>query len=84
VTTNDAGDDREQAITEQVVGSFAAGDDYLTDDAVFGVKDSLIDEFVEHPARGHMPSGFVPPGAPTDTAWCSLSYQFVLASQGRP
>jgi hydroxyquinol 1,2-dioxygenase len=63
---------------------FAAGDDHLGDDAVFGVKESLIAEFVEHPASGHVPSGFVPPGAPTDTAWSSLSYQFVLAAQGRP
>jgi hydroxyquinol 1,2-dioxygenase len=60
-------------LTTQV---FVAGDEYLDDDAVFGVKDSLVAEFVEHPA-----GEFAPPGAPAAGAWSSLSYEFVLATQ---
>ena len=37
---------------------FAAGDPYLDSDAVFGVKDSLVVEFAEHPA-GTAPDGRV-------------------------
>jgi hydroxyquinol 1,2-dioxygenase len=53
---------------------FAAGDEYLDNDAVFGVKPSLIAEFVEHPPDG------TPPGRATKSAWCSLDYDFVLGA----
>jgi hydroxyquinol 1,2-dioxygenase len=53
---------------------FAAGDRYLSNDAVFGVKDSLVVEFTEHPA------GEAPPGRRVDGPWSSVSYDFVLAS----
>lgn len=58
---------------------FAAGDPWLGDDAVFGVKDSLVAEFVEH-GPGDPP----PPGGPTGTPWTSLVYDFVLAPEGAP
>jgi hydroxyquinol 1,2-dioxygenase len=76
---------------------FVAGDEYLNDDAVFGVKDSLVAEFVQHAAGELAPPGA--PGAPGataaagapgatggtgtpgETAWSSLSYEFVLASR---
>jgi protocatechuate 3,4-dioxygenase beta subunit len=55
---------------------FAAGDDYLARDAVFGVKPSLIAEFVQP-----SPADPAPPGAPPRTTWSSLTYDFVLATE---
>ncbi|HKT01145.1 MAG TPA: dioxygenase [Rugosimonospora sp.] len=55
---------------------FAAGDPYLDNDAVFGVKDSLVAEFADH-APGEAP----PPGGPEGGAWASLRYDFVLATE---
>jgi len=52
---------------------FAAGDRYLAKDAVFGVKDSLVVVFNEHPERE------APPGRQVDGPWSSVSYDFVLA-----
>ena len=54
---------------------FAAGDDYLHDDAVFGVKDSLIADFTEHPA------GTTPDGRELDQPFFTVQYDLVLAEQ---
>ncbi len=51
---------------------FAAGDEYLDSDAVFGVKNSLIREFPRHPP------GRMPDGAETAAPWRHLSYDFGL------
>jgi hydroxyquinol 1,2-dioxygenase len=56
---------------------FAAGDPYLDNDAVFGVKRQLVVDFTDHPA-GEPP----PPGGPSDAGWSSVRYDFVLAPQG--
>jgi hydroxyquinol 1,2-dioxygenase len=52
---------------------FAAGDQYLHSDAVFGVKDSLVVEFTEHSDADP------PPGRLVDGPWSSVTYDFVLA-----
>jgi hydroxyquinol 1,2-dioxygenase len=54
---------------------FAAGDPYLGSDAVFGVKESLVVEFAEHPA------GATPDGRVLDTAWASLNFDIVLEAR---
>jgi len=51
---------------------FVAGDPYLDSDAVFGVKDSLIREFVPHPA------GQAPDGRQVDRGYSHLHYDFGL------
>jgi hydroxyquinol 1,2-dioxygenase len=51
---------------------FAAGDPNLDRDAVFGVKDSLIVEFVEHRA------GTAPDGRILDSSWASVAFDIVL------
>jgi hydroxyquinol 1,2-dioxygenase len=53
---------------------FVAGDQYLERDSVFGVKESLIKDFVEHPATEPNPTGreFTEP-------WCSTRFDIVLA-----
>jgi hydroxyquinol 1,2-dioxygenase len=51
---------------------FVAGDPYLDSDAVFGVKDSLIREFVAHPA------GQAPDGRHMDRPFYHLHYDFGL------
>ena len=51
---------------------FVAGDPYLDSDAVFGVKDSLIREFVHHPA------GQAPDGRQIDRPYYHLHYDFGL------
>lgn len=51
---------------------FVAGDQYLDSDVVFGVKDSLIREFVRHPA------GRAPDGRMVDTEFFHLNYDFGL------
>ena len=57
---------------------FVAGDEYLSDDAVFGVKEQLIADFVDHPAAQPPP-----PGGPAGSDWSSMSFDFVLAPDGR-
>ncbi len=52
---------------------FAAGDEYLTSDVVFGVKDSLIRELENHSG------GVAPDGREMEGSWCSLHNDFVLA-----
>ena len=51
---------------------FVAGDRYLGSDAVFGVRDSLIVEFPEHPA------GTAPDGREIDGPWNSVEFEIVL------
>jgi hydroxyquinol 1,2-dioxygenase len=51
---------------------FVAGDQYLDSDVVFGVKDSLIRDFVEHPA------GEAPDGRSLDRPHARLHYDFCL------
>jgi hydroxyquinol 1,2-dioxygenase len=53
---------------------FAAGDEYLHNDAVFGVKDSLIAPFTEHPA------GAAPDGRELDQPYSTVQYDLVLAT----
>jgi hydroxyquinol 1,2-dioxygenase len=54
---------------------FVAGDQYLDRDAVFGVKDSLITEFAQHPP------GTAPDGRRLDVPWASVHFDMVLARQ---
>lgn len=51
---------------------FVSGDQYLGSDAVFGVKDSLITDFPEHPA------GTAPDGREVDGPWNSVNFEIVL------
>jgi hydroxyquinol 1,2-dioxygenase len=51
---------------------FVAGDPYLGSDAVFGVKDSLVVDVVDHPP------GTAPDGRALDTAWTSVAFDIVL------
>ena len=53
---------------------FVNGDKYLDSDAVFGVKDSLIDEFPAQPATQAPPDG-----RNLDGPWRRLNYEFHLA-----
>ncbi|WP_238164476.1 intradiol ring-cleavage dioxygenase [Kribbella pittospori] len=53
---------------------FARGDEYLASDAVFGVKDSLIADFVEHPA------GTAPDGKTFDEPFYTVNYDLILAT----
>jgi len=55
---------------------FAAGDEYLYRDAVFGVKDSLISEFAEHQG------GIAPDGTGQDGRWASIEFDLVLVPLG--
>lgn len=51
---------------------FREGDRYLDSDAVFGVRSSLVADWVEHPA------GVAPDGSSVDVPFCTLEYDFVL------
>jgi len=53
---------------------FAAGDEFLANDAVFGVKDSLVADFVEHPA------GTAPDGRTLDEPFYTVNYDLILAT----
>jgi hydroxyquinol 1,2-dioxygenase len=57
---------------------FAAGDEYLGRDAVFGVKERLVAEFADHAATEPPP-----PGGPAGSDWSSVRYDFVLAPDER-
>jgi hydroxyquinol 1,2-dioxygenase len=52
---------------------FEAGEEYLDTDAVFGVKESLITEFVRHEP------GTAPEGTGLDVPYYTARYDFVLA-----
>jgi hydroxyquinol 1,2-dioxygenase len=54
---------------------FVAGDPYLTNDAVFGVKQSLVAEFVEHEG------GVAPDGSHRDGRWTEVGFDLVLARE---
>ncbi|MBR8640243.1 intradiol ring-cleavage dioxygenase [Streptomyces tuirus] len=54
---------------------FVRGDELLTSDAVFGVKDSLVHDFVEHPAGTPTPDGRDFGGQ----SWSSVRFDIVLA-----
>ncbi|MBF6065910.1 intradiol ring-cleavage dioxygenase [Nocardia terpenica] len=54
---------------------FVAGDPHLKDDAVFGVKDSLIVEATRHPA------GTAPDGTGRDRPYYRMHFDIVLAPQ---
>jgi protocatechuate 3,4-dioxygenase beta subunit len=54
---------------------FAAGDEHLHHDAVFGVKDSLVVEFVEHPP------GTAPDGRALDGPWTTAEFAIVLEKE---
>ena len=51
---------------------FAEDDPYLDSDAVFGVKDSLVKEFIQ------MPAGLAPDGRQMDTSYRYFQYDFGL------
>lgn len=53
---------------------FAAGDEYLDSDVVFGVKNSLVRDYVRHSG------GVAPDGRGMQGEWLSLHYDFSLAS----
>jgi hydroxyquinol 1,2-dioxygenase len=58
---------------------FVAGDEHLDSDAVFGVKPSLIADFVEHPPGTTAPDGTTP-----DHTYSTVHYDLVLAAQHLP
>jgi len=53
---------------------FVAGGEHLDSDAVFGVKPSLVKDFVEHAAGAEAPDGRVP-----ERDWSSAEFDIVLA-----
>jgi len=55
---------------------FRSGDDYLDSDAVFGVRSSLIAEWVQHSG------GQAPDGREMNSAYYTLEYDFVLNAAG--
>jgi hydroxyquinol 1,2-dioxygenase len=57
---------------------FVNGDDYLHNDAVFGVKDSLIGNFVRHD------SGTAPDGTERNGQWFQVEFDLVLAREDQP
>ena len=52
---------------------FVKGDPWLDSDAVFGVKDSLVVDFVDRPA------GPTPDGKQSEAPFCEAHYDFVMA-----
>ncbi|MBC9735172.1 intradiol ring-cleavage dioxygenase [Nocardioides marmotae] len=54
---------------------FVRGDELLASDSVFGVKDSLVMDFVEHPAGTPTPDG----RDLADRSWASTRFDVVLA-----
>ncbi|MDB5727366.1 MAG: Catechol 1,2-dioxygenase, partial [Noviherbaspirillum sp.] len=57
---------------------FRRGDQYLDSDAVFGVRSSLIGDWVRHDA------GTAPDGSTIDTPFYTLDFDFVLNRAGKP
>jgi len=55
---------------------FRDGDPYLDSDVVFGVRSSLVGDYVEHAP------GTAPDGSRVDVAFFTLDQRFVLARQG--
>lgn len=54
---------------------FVAGDPHLADDAVFGVKESLVVQVVEHDG------GVAPDGSHRGGRWASIEFDLVLSPQ---
>lgn len=59
---------------------FVDGCEYLERDTVFGVKDSLVKTFTEHPAGEPTPDGHDVGGQ----AWSEVQFDIVLAPEGGP
>jgi hydroxyquinol 1,2-dioxygenase len=57
---------------------FVAGDEYLRNDAVFGVKDSLITEFTQRQG------GTAPDGTSRNGQWTQVEFDLVLAQEKQP
>jgi hydroxyquinol 1,2-dioxygenase len=57
---------------------FRAGDRYLDSDAVFGVRSTLIADWIQHDA------GVAPDGSTMKNAFYTIGYDFVLNSKERP
>lgn len=55
---------------------FVKGDELLTSDAVFGVQESLIKDFTQHPAGTHTPDGR---SLPAGATWSDVRFDIVLA-----
>ena len=55
---------------------FDRADRYLDSDAVFGVKEELVRDFIDHPP------GIAPDGSKRDSAYATIQYDFVMAKQG--
>lgn len=55
---------------------FKRGTEYLENDAVYGVKEELIADFVRHEP------GIAPTGEKVDTPFWTIDYDFVLAPEG--
>ncbi|MFI5778192.1 dioxygenase [Nocardia sp. NPDC051570] len=64
--------------TTLVTHIFVAGDPYLTSDAVFGVKDSLVVDATEYPA------GRAPDGADRDRPYYRMTFDIALAQEIQP
>jgi hydroxyquinol 1,2-dioxygenase len=62
---------------------FDSGSKYLTSDAVFAVKASLVRTFERHEPSQDGASALdgtpVPPGVPAGTAWYTLAHDFRLS-----
>ncbi len=58
---------------ELITHIFVDGDPHLAGDAVFGVKQSLVKQFIEEPA------GPAPDGRVLDQPWCRVRFDIVLA-----
>jgi hydroxyquinol 1,2-dioxygenase len=56
---------------------FVRGDERLASDSVFGVKDSLIRDFVSNPAGTPTPDG----RDVADSSWSRVRFDIVLAPQ---
>ncbi|MXG89280.1 dioxygenase family protein [Nocardioides flavescens] len=68
---------REPGFRELVTHIFVAGDELLDHDSVFGVKDSLVKEFLEQPAGTPTPDGRLVEGS-----WTRTRFDIVLAPEG--
>jgi len=58
---------------------FVRGDEHLTNDAVFGVKDSLIKEF-----ERHLPGDHPPDGRTIEGSWTSTRFDIMLPPSIQP
>jgi hydroxyquinol 1,2-dioxygenase len=58
-----------------ITHAFVAGDPYLDDDAVFGVKDSLVVEFTHHHG------GTAPDGSTRTGEWTQAQFDLILAKE---